>query len=84
MPYIAQSQRKNINPNIDKLLLSMLRTPGELNYIITRLVLSYTTPLNYTRIAEVTGVLENVKQEFYRQAVAIYEDQKIEENGDVY
>ena len=84
MPYIPQARRKNINPHIDKLLLSMLRTPGELNYIITRLILSYTTPLNYTRIAEVTGVLENVKQEFYRRAAAIYENAKIEANGDVY
>jgi len=30
------------------------------------------------------GVLECIKQEFYRRAVAPYEDKKKEENGDVY
>jgi hypothetical protein len=30
-----------------------------------------------------TGVLENIKQEFYRRAAAPYEDRKINQNGDV-
>jgi hypothetical protein len=62
-------------------------TPGELNFCITRMCLEYTganwSP-NYALFNEIIGVLECVKQEFYRRAVAPYEDKKIEENGDVY
>ena len=35
-------------------------------------------------IARVTGVLENVKQEFYRRYAEPYEDEQIERSGDVY
>jgi hypothetical protein len=31
----------------------------------------------------ITGVLENIKQEFYRRAASSYEDKKIIENGDI-
>jgi hypothetical protein len=31
----------------------------------------------------VTGVLENIKQEFYRRIASQYEDKKILENGDI-
>jgi hypothetical protein len=30
-----------------------------------------------------TGVIENVKQEFYRRLASKYEDAKIEQNGDI-
>jgi len=32
----------------------------------------------------VIGVLESVKMELYRRKIADYEDEKCEENGDVY
>ena len=35
-------------------------------------------------LMEVRGVVECVKLEFYRRAVAAYEDEKCKENGDVY
>jgi hypothetical protein len=41
------------------------------------------TDISYSKIAIITGVLENVKQEFYRRAAAPYEDKKILQNGDV-
>jgi hypothetical protein len=31
----------------------------------------------------ITGVLENVKQEFYRRIATAYEEKKIIENGDI-
>jgi hypothetical protein len=37
----------------------------------------------YTKIAIITGVLENIKQEFYRRVASAYEDKKIIENGDI-
>jgi hypothetical protein len=38
---------------------------------------------SYPKIAMITGVLENIKQEFYRRVASNYEDKKILENGDI-
>ena len=35
------------------------------------------------KIAVSTGVLENIKQEFYRRVALPYEEKKIIENGDI-
>ena len=63
----------------------MSRHPGTLNYIITRLVVWYLgeNP-NYEKYNSAIGVLECAKQELYRRQIAPYEDEKCEENGDVY
>ena len=37
----------------------------------------------YGMIAHLTGVLENVKQEFYRRIAGPYEDEAITRNGDL-
>ncbi|HOK39385.1 MAG TPA: hypothetical protein PLC87_12045 [Bacteroidales bacterium] len=37
----------------------------------------------FTTMSQIIGVLESVKQEFYRRVVAPYEEEKIKENGDV-
>lgn len=57
---------------------------GICNYIITRLLKDIIYPQSYHDYNEVIGILECVKQEFYRRAVAPYEDKKIEQNGDIY
>ena len=77
MPYITQNEREYLK------IYHKPKTAGQLNYLITRLCLKYAQPLKYQKIAEVTGVLENVKQEFYRRFAAPYEDAKMSENGDV-
>ena len=85
MPYIPLVQRmkvlpwaavKRINPE----------TPGELNYVITSIILRYLAKyvISYARFNEVMGVLESIKQELYRREVAPYEDKKIMDNGDIY
>lgn len=56
---------------------------GMLNYIITRLV-SRLYKTSYTELNAAIGMLECVKLELYRRRVALYEDEKIKENGDVY
>lgn len=58
---------------------------GELNYVITVICKTYLKKhgLAYHNIARITGVLENVKQEFYRRVAVEYENGKIAENGDV-
>jgi len=37
----------------------------------------------YFTIARVTGVLQNVSQEFYRRMAGPYEDDAIQKNGDI-
>jgi len=84
MPYIKQYEREMID---DLLLLPWEIEPpltsGQLNYLITKVLLE-TKPKRYADYNNLIGVLECVKLEMYRQAVAPYEDKKRKENGDVY
>ena len=82
MPYIIQEQREELDQWLDQIFLFDL-PPGELNYVITRLLLD-TKPQSYRDYNALIGVLECCKLELYRKAVAKYEDQKCVENGEVY
>ena len=83
MPYIPIHERPEIDDELDMLKLTV-NTSGQLNYAITKLVHYFLgdSP-RYDDYNSVIGVLECAKLELYRRQVAIYEDQKIEENGDV-
>lgn len=88
MPYIKQEDRIKWASSLQELGFEFDEngiTPGELNYIITKLVHFYVLRkgLNYTHLNDVVGVLESAKAEFQRRVVAKYEDSKIIENGDV-
>ena len=62
----------------------VLECSGNLNYVVTRICTAFLSGrVSYSKVAVLTGVLENVKQEFYRRVASPYEDKKIEENGDV-
>ena len=81
MPYIDEESRQRLDVG------GKAKNPGELNYLITRLVDVYLTdqiPLRYTHINEVIGVLECMKLELYRRIASPYEDEKIMDHGDVY
>ncbi len=92
MPYIAPEDRPDLDQAIERLAASVRAKADEhdgafegfLNYAITRLVLEVLPSRRYASIARATGVLENVKQEFYRRYAAPYEDEQIEKSGDVY
>ncbi|NBQ16949.1 hypothetical protein EBU24_01390 [bacterium] len=56
---------------------------GNINYCFSRILSSVMGDVAYTKIAIITGVLENIKQEFYRRVASAYEDKKIVENGDI-
>jgi hypothetical protein len=92
MPYIAQEDRRALDPAIEKLVDAVRERAeqhqgsfeGYLNYALTRLVLGVVPERRYASIARVTGVLENTKQEFYRRYAAPYEDEQIDKSGDVY
>jgi hypothetical protein len=87
MPYITKAKRHKLDPIIAQLGVKLRCEPnyeGELNYIISRLIgLLFDTEPRYASIARITGVLENVKQEFYRRLAAPYEDCAVAKNGDL-
>ncbi len=89
MPYIKQERRKELDKEIDK-LIENAKAVGELNYIITKLLYGYICKyagverLDYSACNAIIGVLECVKQEFYRRVMSSYESKKMLENGDVY
>jgi hypothetical protein len=78
MPYIKQEDR--LGPTM------IAETPGELNYLISTLINEYILRegLNYATLNSIVGVLECAKLELYRRIAAPYEDEKCDENGDVY
>jgi hypothetical protein len=95
MPYIAQQQREALNPHIRELSDAILEEATEpeafaglLNYACTKLALDVVNgpegEMRYWKIAVLTGVFENIKQEFYRRVAGPYEDLKAGEHGDVY
>lgn len=84
MPYIDPVNRIVIDRSMEILLdLVVDLHPGEVNYVITRILLAW-GPKRYTDMEAVLGRLEAIKLEFYRKLVAPYEDKKALENGDVY
>jgi hypothetical protein len=91
MPYIKQAERELVDAEIEALAAKMRQAAqsgvgpeGLLNYTVTRLIGLTIGEVRYAKIAWVTGVLENIKQEMYRRVAGPYEDSKITENGDLY
>ena len=84
MPYITSKDRPCFQNTINK--LSSLKSPGELNYVLTLVCKKYMKEHseNYQTFNDIVGALECCKQEFYGRVVAPYEDEKIQQNGDVY
>jgi hypothetical protein len=96
MPYISEDSRKNLDECIDQLvscIKSNLLYPddaknlwnmvGDINYCFSRVLGQLMGSVSYPKIAIITGVLENIKQEFYRRVASPYEDNKIVVNGDI-
>jgi len=86
MPYILQSNRDRLDPKIKELAktIDFNQRAGELNYTITKLLLTLKGAEKYQDYNELIGALESAKLEFYRREIAPYEDVKVKENGDVY
>ena len=87
MPYIKAEARPELDARMAALIEHIRTLPveeqdGALNYTVSRMIMSI-YPLRYFHINRVMGVLECIKQEFYRIVAGPYEDQKIAENGAV-
>lgn len=96
MPYINEEERLELDNCINQMIKCIsnnktnLNNPndfsnflGRINYCFTRIIMGVMSNVSYKNIAMVTGVLENIKQEFYRRIASPYEDLKIKENGDI-
>lgn len=95
MPYINEGNRKNLDENIDNLVSciksnllykddkALWNMAGDINYCFSRVLGQLMGSVSYSKIAIITGVLENIKQEFYRRIASPYEDKKMAENGDI-
>jgi len=97
MPYIKKEDRAKYDEIINSILfdikcdkVSWSYDPkrevsmGELNYLISSIVWKlFDTAPSYTLGNNLVGMLECVKQEFYRRKLAELEDRKIKENGDI-
>ena len=81
MPYIKLHRRHELL-NAGELP----ETAGELNYILSMVVLGYALRhgLDYQRINDIVGALDGAKVEFQRRVVTPFENAKMNENGDVY
>lgn len=94
MPYIKEENRQYLDKYIKemtealKLKDDMSNTEiasvlGDINYCFSRIIGGIIDDVTYPKVAMITGVLENIKQEFYRRIAEPYEDLKIKQNGDI-
>lgn len=94
MPYIKHESRTFLDGCIENMLRcltdgnelteqELAAILGEINYCFSRILVRCMNKPSYNKIAMITGVLENIKQEFYRRVAEPYEDIKIISNGDI-
>ncbi len=87
MPYIKKEQRPQIDSVIEPLLKHIQSLPveeqdGALNYSVTKII-KHVYPKRYFHMNRALGVLSAIAHELYRHVIGPYEDEKIQENGDV-
>lgn len=80
MPYIKQLDRVELDEG------DMPQSAGELNYVISTFLDEYMLEhgKSYTIMNEIVGALECAKLEMYRRIAVPYEDEKLDQNGEVY
>lgn len=91
MPYIEQRYRDLIDPEIDALIEGLKRfdqgstvPDGAINYVFTRILLTFFRPTTYFNLERVIGLLECVKLTYMDREGHPYEKVKRLDNGDVY
>ena len=90
MPYIKEEERNELDHAVETMIQAIkgdnsdfANFLGRINYCFSRVLSGVMGKVSYSKIAMATGVIENIKQEFYRRIAANYEDKKILENGDI-
>lgn len=82
MPYVSKDRRRHLDRKLENFFISDV---GSMNYVLTKLINNYChiNNLSYRTINDIIGVLECVKQEFYRRVAVEFENKKVKENGDI-
>ena len=88
MPYIKKENRPQYDKDVQNLVKTFISQKdldvGALNYTISTLVWAiFNNSRRYKTGNDIVGVLECVKQEFYRRKLSELENEKIIENGDI-
>ncbi len=88
MPYINQDDRRHYEDVINSAVSRLAQrrfAAGDINYVITMILKGVIRHKGrgYGAYNALIGVLECVKQEFYRRDVVPYEEEKIVLNGDI-
>ena len=85
MPYIVDN-RRDLRDVPVRYAGTTANGPGDLNFILTTVVLGYLDwhNLSYQTLNDIVGALDNCKDEFRRRIQHKYEDEQIKANGDVY
>jgi len=92
MPYIVDKYRRELDQEIEAFIKKVneihAKNPeqtrdGLLNYSFTRILNCVYPRTKYHELNEAIGMLECLKQEYYRKRVGPYEDIKERENGAV-
>jgi len=83
MPYIPEDEREMFEPALAE-LTDLIRNKGQLNYVITRLLILRNANMTYEELSNLRSVLLDVYDEYTRFVLEPYEDTKIEQNGNVY
>jgi hypothetical protein len=88
MPYIRPERREDLDPMVDALaakLREMVCVRGDLNYVVTQLVLSALKPdsgWSYHSLSDTISVLRDAADEIARRMLGPYEDKAAAKNGD--
>jgi hypothetical protein len=86
-PYIQEERRGKYAQPVSSIVSNLMEDGfpvGDITYVIYRIVLAWWMALpSYQTICEIRGVLIGTMAEFDRRESAMYEDEKLEENGDV-
>ena len=89
IPYIPIKDQQvfvSVLQELDRVVDVRGLSNGELNYLITKLGLTYLGKhgKSYNTISDVVKAMECAKLEFYRRVAVPYEEKKIQEYGDVF
>lgn len=87
MPYIKRDKRAELAAAGLGSVATALETTGDLNYAISFMANQMVRDLpkkSYAGMSAIRGAISDAADEFYRRVMAGYEDQKCQENGDVY
>lgn len=88
MPYINKDDRAHYAAAINLLCTRLAErgwAMGDLNYVFTKILKRGVARMGtcYATLNALMGVIECVKQEFYRRDVVNYEKTKIDAHGDI-